>query len=476
MPVMNGNKLGLDAQNWEQLPFAPAIGRAGTSICDDRVRYIYVMFAASATVAQFWRFDTWYQSWQQLASPPTTTITVGKILYTESIGSQWSGHCFGSVFSFQANGTTCYWYKYNVATNTWASALSVSGLPAAFATDAYVCYPDVARNNYDGAYHSGVTRTITTSATAAPGATTVSVSALPQALAANTVLDFGLVSITTTAAAARGATTISVSAISNDIAAYAALRSPDGLDVWLASTASAGATSLTVFPLSKAISSGSVLTIRQKAAMTAAASAGATSITVSALLVSLASSENAYYYDNMYLIGRGAAVMYRYAIATNAWATTSANSGNPAIPAIPAAPGLGSFIKWLPAYAPDKLWILRGGATSTKYLYDLVTNSFSTETYYPATETFTTGTWAASREINGKLASLVIQKDTTMRFYEGIPTNNRLEARGTQWQYATSTAVVGDRATCITTPDGVEFMYCLMHSSTAFLRVPFLDQ
>jgi hypothetical protein len=178
----------------------------------------------------------------------------------------------------------------------------------------------------------------------------------------------------------------------------------------------------------------------------------------------------------MYLIGNNATPIYRYSISANAWYTTSANSGNPAIPALPGSAGTGCALKWLSLYFPDKLWILRGAGTATSYIYDLVTNTVTTETYHPAMEGFSTGTWVTTRTIGGKQGNLIIQKDNTMRFYKGNPIHNRMSPRGYQWLYPTSTVVVGDRMACPTSPDGIEYLYCLLHSSTAFLRCALIDQ
>ena len=105
--------VGLDRIFFEQIEFAKATGVAGTSITDDGVRFIYAMLATSATAATFWRYDAWWGGWQQLATPPTTTITVGKIFFVESIGKQRSGQTFGSIFSFQSNATVSYLYRYD---------------------------------------------------------------------------------------------------------------------------------------------------------------------------------------------------------------------------------------------------------------------------------------------------------------------------------------------------------------------------
>ena len=161
MPVENMNKIGIDLPEWDQLAFAPATGIAGTNLVDDNKRYIYTYFQTSATAAQFWRYDTWGDGWQQLATPATQTGTVANMLYTEGVGGQWSGRTFGAIYLFVGNGTVCYLYKYDVATNTWSANLGTTNVPAAFATDCYLMHPGPARNNYEGGYHAAALRTIT---------------------------------------------------------------------------------------------------------------------------------------------------------------------------------------------------------------------------------------------------------------------------------------------------------------------------
>ena len=211
------------------------------------------------------------------------------------------------------------------------------------------------------------------------------------------------------------------------------------------------------------------------AVLTADAAQGVTSLTVSPLRVGIPNASVAPYYGNMYMIGNNATVMYRYNIGANAWYTTSANSANPAIPAITGSIGAGCALKWLPAYEPNKLFIIRGNGTANIYTYDLVNNVFATLTYYPATETFTTGTMVAARDVGGKQASLIIQKDATNRFYEFIPYKNTLEPKITQQQYPSGAAVVGDKTCVMTSPDGVDYLFSILHSSNAFLRCPLID-
>lgn len=476
MDMINDNIRVTNLPEWEQMMFAPATGIAGTNIVDDNKRYIYSYFQTSATAAQFWRYDTWNDTYQQLATPPTQTGTVANMTYTEGEGGQWSGRTFGAIYLFVGNGTICYLYRFNIATNTWSANLGTTGIPAAFATDCYLMHPGPSRNGWEGGYHSGVLRTITLGAGVAVGATTATVTALPEAMPSGARLRFGTFAVTLSAAVSRGATTLAVTALPQGIGAGTVLMTAGGDYVIVKTAVAAGATSVSVYPLLRGMSSGAVITVEQFVVLTAAAAASATSITIAAALYTITSGATALYYGQMYLVGNNATVMYRYNNGANLWYTTSANSGNPAMPALPGGAGLGCALKWLPAYAPDRLWCLRGGATATTYIYDLVANTWTTETFYPSTETFTTGTTVASRSIGGKQTTLLIQKDSTMRIYEGNPAKNSLEPAFTQFIYPTGAAVVGDKATCIVSPDGLEYYYMLLPSSTAFVRTMLLDR
>jgi hypothetical protein len=473
--MTNNNSYMLDRPMWEQLSFAPATGIAGTNIADDGKRYIYTYFQTSATAAQFWRYDTWSDSYQQLATPATQTGTVANMAYTEQIGGQFSGRVYGGIFLFVGNGTACYLYQYDIATNVWSANKGTTNVPATFATDVYLMIPSVERNAWDSSYHSGVTKTITLGSSPAVGATSLTVSALPEALASGTKLRFGTFDVTIGANAIKGATSLTVSTLPQGLSAGMGLVLPNGEEVFLSASATAGATSLSVFPIQRPILSGTIITVTMWAVLTASASLSATTLTVAPLLTSLTGGATAPYYGNMYLVGNNATVMYRYNIGANAWATTSANSRNPAIPAVTGTVGAGCALKWLPAFQKDKLFCLRGNNTNNVYMYDLVTNTWSNNIFNPRTEAFTTGTSVAARDIAGKQATLLILKDGTNRIYEGHPAKNTLEPKMTQWLYPASTAVVGDKSCVMRSPDGVDFYYLLLHSSTAFVRCALLD-
>lgn len=472
MPVINNNKYMLDRPMWEQLSFAPATGVAGSCNCDDNRRFIYNYFQTSTTAAQFWRYDTWADCWQQLATPATQTGSVGAIRYVESVGGQFGGTTYGSVWLLIGNGTTAYFYKYDIATNTW-TAMSIANVPATIATDFAFTYPEPQLNNNTGGYHSGITKAITTSATVSAGATTISVTALPTALASGTRLRFGSFNITLSAEALAGATTLSVTPLSYAVYAGTLIETPRGGLVTVRTTANAGATSIDVYPIRRWLANGSVFNSERYVVLTAAAASSATSITVAACSFSLESGASAYYYDHMYMVGNNATAMYRYQVSTNTWATT--NAAGAAIPAVTGAVGGGCSIKWLPSYDADKLYIVRGNGTVNIYTYSLGANTFATQTFYPNTETFTTASTHTARSIGGKGYSIISSKDATMRIYEYDPSLSRLHPKMNQWLYPTGAAVQGDRATCLRSPDEVEFYYLLLPSSTAFVRCALID-
>lgn len=472
MAVINNNKYMLDRPMWEQLTFAPVTGIAGSCNCDDNRRFIYNYFQISTTVAQFWRYDTWADCWQQLATPATQTGSVGAIRYVESVGGSFGGTTYGSVWLLIGNGTVAYFYKYDISSNAW-STMSIASVPATLGTDFSIVFPEPQLNNNSIGYHSGITRTITTTGIIATGATSIAVSALPQALASGTRLRFGTFNIILSAAANAGANSLSVAALPYGINAGTLLETPRGGLVTIKTTASAGAISIDVYPIRRALDIGSVFVVERYVVLTASAAASATSITVAAVNYSLELGASAYYYDHMYMVGNNATVMYRYQVSTNVWATTNASAV--AIPAVTGAVGGGCTIKWLPSFAPDKLFIVRGNGTSNIYSYDLVTNTFATASFHPSTETFTTASTHTARSIGNKGYSIISSKDATMRIYEYDPSLSRLHPKMNQWLYPTGAAVQGDRATCLRSPDEVEFYYLLLPSSTALVRCALID-
>lgn len=197
----------------EIVKYLPANSVAGSCMVDDGIRYIYYMISATL----FYRYDTWTNQHQQLANP-TGAFGAGTCMkYTKQIGSQLNGVVYGSVYAMITTDVSKpVFTRYNIASDTWV-VQNVTGFPGTFGTDAYICFPSPELNNNSGAYHSGVTQTITSPGGAGAGAVSVLVSALPTALAANTILNFGTMAnpiyAVLSAGAAAAATSISVFAL-----------------------------------------------------------------------------------------------------------------------------------------------------------------------------------------------------------------------------------------------------------------------
>jgi hypothetical protein len=135
MAITNNNIPVIDLPSWEVLQ--PLIGGAGAAatpgilVNDKRGtdRYIYYLFSATS----FWRYDTYANTYQQLASPPGGTTGAGTCLIYDPSNAY--------VWALISNGTLApTWQYYDIAANTW-TARSVVNLPATFGTDAALSHP-----------------------------------------------------------------------------------------------------------------------------------------------------------------------------------------------------------------------------------------------------------------------------------------------------------------------------------------------
>lgn len=98
---------------------------------------------------------------------------------------------------------------------------------------------------------------ITTSAPVTQNATSITVTALTVAIPAGAILKFGNVTVTTTALAAIGATTLAVNPVPTAIASGAtATYRPNPVTLVLAADAAAAATSITIEPAAAAVDTG----------------------------------------------------------------------------------------------------------------------------------------------------------------------------------------------------------------------------
>lgn len=92
MAVTVNLKKQVDLPVWEWMRFAPATTSATSSMCTGNsgdLRFIYYL------AATFWRYDTWTDGWQQLATPPTAAVTAGHLRLSEFGG--YRGNCLGAT-------------------------------------------------------------------------------------------------------------------------------------------------------------------------------------------------------------------------------------------------------------------------------------------------------------------------------------------------------------------------------------------
>lgn len=91
MGVTNKMKPGIELPLWDILRYAPVASAATSGICGGEGRGSRYLYYLSTT---FWRYDTWTDGWQQLATPPITILTAVTIRYTAKEG--YRGNCLGA--------------------------------------------------------------------------------------------------------------------------------------------------------------------------------------------------------------------------------------------------------------------------------------------------------------------------------------------------------------------------------------------
>jgi hypothetical protein len=403
MSVVNNNLPVLDLPIWEQqTPAAAGASATGVVNATDprgNNRFIYQLFNAT----NFWRFDTYACTWQQLANPTGGTVGAGTcMIFDPGYGTT----AKGSLWAIIASAGTPVFYNYDIGTNTWSAAKTVTGLPATIGTDADMCKPDPA---YDMNGQDNYTNrnAVQLSSNASLGATTLAVNALPAAMAANTILNFG--------------------------------TSSAPITVMVTTAAAASATSLTVAAIPSALTSGAnaywcnVIYFVGNAATALLAysiSGNTWSTATGAIPVAVGAGNGLHWlpgYDSDKLIlvkGGASAVIYQYSMSTTTWSSAL-------------------------AYVP---------ATET---YTTGTHSI------PRINPLVTGGPSNSSAMNNRL---LIQLNATGKIYEFDPVALTLLPLATQWMATEGAAIVGNRLNYIVS-SGVEFIYYQLHTSALFLRV-----
>lgn len=175
--------------------------------------------------------------------------------------------------------------------------------------------------------------------------------------------------------------------------------------------------------------------------------------------------------DHIYYIGSASASMYRYTISTNTWTTVGTGR--------PAASGANGSLQYFNKITDStwtnesaiingrRLYSFRGGGSAVLDYYDIAAASWTTLTYAPGAETFTTGSAFAYDDLY-----TYVQKDNGGRWFRFDPVLVAMEPWGVT-TYTQSTGAVGNRGWMVNYIDGattIKYVYFLLNGTSVVLR------
>ncbi len=133
MAFQHNLKKGIDLPVWQWLRFLPTSASHGATACTDERgtnRFIYFLLGSTS----FWRYDTWTDTFQQLANPPSLTFGQGVTMtFDPSRNYIW-------LFAPLSSSPYNVFAYYDIANNTWVSRAAVSGLSSQWGTDAVLVH------------------------------------------------------------------------------------------------------------------------------------------------------------------------------------------------------------------------------------------------------------------------------------------------------------------------------------------------
>ena len=486
MPVDYNFRKGLDLPSWQWLSmFLNGPSYHGSACTYDGDRYIYwvIQYGTTATTAsttQLWRYDTWTNGWQYLATPTSGNRGID-VEYDELRNVLYIIHGTNltswQIFNLNNTAVTIA----NISVPAWSLATGAPVLPAGAEYGASLTMPSDLSLPAGGA-------PIATGAAEATGNTTTVV----KATDATGTFGPGMIGLQlrVTSGAQNGQIrTISAWTDKNTVTLGWALPGALGAgDTFVIEpvemTASAGSATTVTGPAGttwitnqytdhdvvivsgtgagqrRRIGSNTASVLTLAAAVTGNTRTGnwSTNPDATSVFKIVPSSDFLYYQP-----GNGSTAIYRIDVAQTTGAAWSANLG-----AAPAGIGPGSNTFFPGNYAPGYLLALRGAGTGTVYLFNIATKAWTTFTTFVASETFTTGTNACM--MHGK-RKIFIQKETSTRCYTLDLTTGVLEPAGNM-PYANPGTYDGKRARFVRTPDGVEWLYLMRAGGQEFFRVP----
>lgn len=463
MPVDYGFKRGIDLPAWVWLTQCPVSSTVSAATKYDGKRYIYVVQSAS-----LYRYDTWSDGWQFLGTP--TTGGAGQDMVFDQVRN---------VLIIMHGLSLTSWQVFNlnmvavtiagVVCPPLALTTMTTVLPAAAATGANLSMP-----------RSPDIGVIVRLGIAGPTNQTVTnVEASVEIFYAQLV---GLTLRVTSGLQLGQKRIISAVPATNDVTLAPAL--PGALasgDTFVIEYPSAIATAGTITTLTDAVQTW---TTNKYASWDVEITAGtgigqrrriasntATVLTLAAAVAgnprtgdwATAPAADSQYRiipstDYLYFITGTTFRRLDVLATTPAWATLTAP---------PAALGAGGGLEFSRGLSLGHLFMLRGSATNTIYVYDIGLNTWVTVSILPAISTFTTGASLVSMSGIGKL--LIYNELSTRLLMYDLATGN-LDVFGNH-PYIAGTAVEGKRLEEVITLDGVRFVYLLRPGGQEFFRV-----
>lgn len=482
MPWTSTFRKGTDLPTWDWLSFFPAGSSfTGTANCYDGSRYMYwVVQYGSSTAAgttQLWRYDTWDDGWQFLATL-TSTFNGVDIEYDSARNLLWivAGNATSTWQCFNLNLTSVNVVNQTIA--PWTLTTMTTTLPSAANSGASLCFVNDADTTepFD-------TGTLTT------GNTTTNI----FEPVANAAWNPGMVGLAVrmTSGSASGQRRI-ISAVSADGAnitvSSAFGTAPASGDSFVIEypqgTATAGSTTTltdtnqnwTVNMYSnhdvlitagtgvgqrRRIASNTATVLTLASATTGNTRTGAFTTAPDATSVYKIVPSSDFLYFTPAATGVG---LHRIDLNTGLNASAWAN-----LTSIPAAASAGTHIMWQRNIGPFNLVITRGASTSTIYRYSIGLNSYTTLTTYGLADTI--GAGSAACILHGTFGSIIaIHVAGTTRIIGVKQTNGVVEPVGTLPYIAPSSAE-GKRMRLIQSPDGVKWLYVLRAGGQEFYRL-----
>lgn len=479
MPLNNYNfRKGVDVPQWEWMAQMP-VGNfnSGGGIASDGVRYIYklVQIGTTATTASttvLYRFDTWNNGWQFLA-----TVTSGNagmdIDYDAVRNVVWivNGASLTSWQFFNLNLTSRTYFGAT-AGGFALSAACAPVLPAAAAAGSSILLPNDVElpSEFDaGVVLAGSTSTTLIDDTADPGFSSMLVGCYLEYTSGTLLGQRRVISSVT------NSTTLVTAAFTG------APVAGDTFKIVLPQETATSGTATTIVKTGagwinnkysfsdveiiggtgvgqrRRIASNDATTLTLAAAVAGNPRTGPWSITPDATSVFVIKTSS----DFLYYQPGGTTGLQRIDIM----ATTPVWS---ALAVAPGASGAGADLKHPKAMSPSVLLQIRGANTNNIYNYDIGLNSWASITHFPGPELVTTG--ATTIHIPGRRRIITFIAGNLRVAVANFATGAWDTAP--MLPYAAPSAVDGKRSMYIKTPDGVEWIYFFRAGGSEVFRLP----